>query len=508
MKKVLWCILLVASAAVPAQSPYSNQLLATFAATGTGTSPPYALGAKGPSGYKSGSWSMANIQVTAVGLSTATFAVLASSDPGCAAGTFVALPLNAVASPTTLAASITTTAAGTWQFSPGAFNCFEIQLTAFTGTSIVFSVTGSPNAVIGRAGAGGGGGPVSVTSPTSSLTITPSPLTGTGTIDINFANANNWTGVQTFTNGFVIPSGGVGTFNSGGFLNANEINGTLLSSLASCLLWNTTSTGVPSCATGAQVASAIAGQAITPLSVTSASDGVHPGFIALPWNSTANAAPTSATGWEGAVAASGTAGWFDLPAALPSVQSLMIFAGVSSAHSVGSMVATLPATMDPPVNIQYPFGAAGNGLAFTFTGQTFGGGFVAPNSGTYGHIAYQVDVADNTTHTYNMGIYNSAGTLLCSSGAIAGTVFAPATGPTSIAMTSNCVLAKGGVYFIAYSPITSGTAQLAAVVGVVPTPFAFAQISASSMPSTVTAPTLSYTISSISNNAMLFSLYP
>jgi trimeric autotransporter adhesin len=70
-----------------------------------------------------------------------------------------------------------------------------------------------------------GGSSVSITSPSSSLTLSPSPLTGTGTVDLNLAHANNWTGVQTFTNGFVVPSGGVGTFNSGGFINANEING-------------------------------------------------------------------------------------------------------------------------------------------------------------------------------------------------------------------------------------------------------------------------------------------
>jgi hypothetical protein len=74
--------------------------------------------------------------------------------------------------------------------------------------------------------------------------------------------------------------------------------------------------------------------------VTSTSDGVHPGQLALPWNSTANAAPTSATGWEGAVTSSGTAGWFDLPSALPSAPSFMGFAAAGSSHSVGSLIGT------------------------------------------------------------------------------------------------------------------------------------------------------------------------
>jgi hypothetical protein len=47
---------------------------------------------------------------------------------------------------------------------------------------------------------------VSITSPANSLTLTPSPLTGTGTIDINLANANIFSALQTFTNGIGIGS--------------------------------------------------------------------------------------------------------------------------------------------------------------------------------------------------------------------------------------------------------------------------------------------------------------
>lgn len=59
-------------------------------------------------------------------------------------------------------------------------------------------------------------------------TLTVTPTTGAVIASLNLAHANNWTGVQTFTNGFVVPSGGVGTFNTGGFINANEINGTTI----------------------------------------------------------------------------------------------------------------------------------------------------------------------------------------------------------------------------------------------------------------------------------------
>lgn len=69
------------------------------------------------------------------------------------------------------------------------------------------------------------GASTSITSPGSTLTVTPSPLTGTGTIDFNLAHANTWTGVQTFSSGLIIPNGAVATFQSGGFINANEFNG-------------------------------------------------------------------------------------------------------------------------------------------------------------------------------------------------------------------------------------------------------------------------------------------
>ena len=157
----------------------------------------------------------------------------------------------------------------------------------------------------------------------------------------------------------------------------------------------------------------------------------------------------------------------------------------------------VPPSSSPNVNVLAPFiPSTTTSLAIGTAGHTQAFGFVAPYNGVYGHFFLDVTTADNTSDTYNFGIYNAAGTLLCSSGALAGTIVTPLIGLTTgagIAFTSNCTLFQGSVYFFAASAITSNTAQFrvdATAAGV--TPLAFQTVSTSSMPSTITAPTLSY----------------
>ena len=66
-------------------------------------------------------------------------------------------------------------------------------------------------------------------------------------------------------------------------------------------------------------------------------------------------------------------------------------------------------------------------------------------------ITYQVNVADNTANLYDIGIYNSSGTLLVHTGATAGTTFAPNTSPLSLTWTGGAVTIPVGKMYIAYT---------------------------------------------------------
>ena len=72
--------------------------------------------------------------------------------------------------------------------------------------------------------------------------------------------------------------------------------------------------------------------------LTITNDGVHPGNFALPWQATPNAAPECDRMGRSCRQTSGTAGWFDLPSALPTVASFMEFAAGVSNHSVPTLV--------------------------------------------------------------------------------------------------------------------------------------------------------------------------
>ena len=80
-------------------------------------------------------------------------------------------------------------------------------------------------------------------------------------------------------------------------------------------------------------------------------------------------------------------------------------------------------------------------------------------------ISYRIATADNTTATYDMGIYSYSGTLLCDLGATAGTTFAPSasafTLPFSAVGGGNCALSAGNYLFG-----WTGTATTAILKGV------------------------------------------
>lgn len=74
--------------------------------------------------------------------------------------------------------------------------------------------------------------------------------------------------------------------------------------------------------------------------------------------------------------------------------------------------------------------------------------FVSPNSISGStKLYYHVSAADNSANLYDIGIYNSSGTLVCHVGATAGTTLGPSTGDKSIAWASACSLTGGNRYY-------------------------------------------------------------
>ena len=71
-------------------------------------------------------------------------------------------------------------------------------------------------------------------------------------------------------------------------------------------------------------------------------------------------------------------------------------------------------------------------------------------------VTYDIGTADNTANTYDLGLYNAAGTLLVHTGSTAGTTFAASTGVKDASWTGSGVL-PAGIYYIALSSSCTST---------------------------------------------------
>jgi hypothetical protein len=78
-------------------------------------------------------------------------------------------------------------------------------------------------------------------------------------------------------------------------------------------------------------------------------------------------------------------------------------------------------------------------------------------------VTYDVLTADNTSNTYDIGIYNTSGTLVAHIGSTAGTTFAPSTGFKTVSWTGGSTYLLPGKYYLATT--TSCSASCAAIAG-------------------------------------------
>ena len=132
-------------------------------------------------------------------------------------------------------------------------------------------------------------------------------------------------------------------------------------------------------------------------------------------------------------------------------------------------------------------------------------GLWVPQPITFSTIAYVVQTADNTAHTYDIGAYGPgcfAGTasiaLAFHSGSLAGTTLFPSTGRKTVAATGGPITIQPGWYCVAITSATGNTAILGGDGGsLYYHPFAAATDltgGGATLPGTITAPATSFAL--------------
>jgi len=179
--------------------------------------------------------------------------LLAQTGPSYDGGPFIVGGVSPTGGPPYF--SLTTSGTSGPSFDGGPF----YRLGGYNATTGLYYVCGTNNPCTGSGGGGGG--------------ATTFDQIGSGT---------------NIGQGLVVGAGSVLSPSGGGFINANEINGTLLSGLASCLLFNTTGTGVPLCANSAQVIAGFGTQAANTVFGNFTGSTAVPTFSATPVFSAAN----------------------------------------------------------------------------------------------------------------------------------------------------------------------------------------------------------------------------
>jgi len=118
-------------------------------------------------------------------------------------------------------------------------------------------------------------------------------------------------------------------------------------------------------------------------------------------------------------------------------------------------------------------------------------GFLLPYNVTTTEITYDVITVDNTSHDYDIGIYNNSGNLVLDIGPTPGTTFAPSKNFHTLAWTQGSTGLQAGRYYIAFTTNCTATcAAIAATTAYVSfaTNLSAGASSGGALPSTVTPP--------------------
>ena len=149
----------------------------------------------------------------------------------------------------------------------------------------------------------------------------------------------------------------------------------------------------------------------------------------------------------------------------PVLGTLTAGANIEIANNPGSI--TISATQSA-----FPFFATGGGRTGSAQAATENTtklwGFLLPYPVTTTQITYQVTTADNTANEYDIGIYNTSGTLLVDIGATPGTSFAASTAFHTLLWTQGSTGLAAGEYYLGMTTnCASACAQIAAATGAV-----------------------------------------
>jgi hypothetical protein len=396
------------------------------------------------------------------------------------------------------------------------------------GAFIVSDGTNYEAQLFGGGGGSGGSGTVTsvaetINNATSSgiFAVTGSPVQTSGTLNISLSGTSG--GIPYFSSGSVLKSSGglTGIVRGGSPPTASEIsgdastsgsnavtvrglNGTLLSGLATGLLKNTTSTGVPSIATSSDIvglftgcsgtqylgadgkchaasgsgtvtsvtaASPLTGGTITTTGTIGLMSCSSAGQILI-WSGTSWACGASGGGGGVSGTTDGIA-YFSSSSNLTSTAApangQILIGSTGAAPVLGTLTAgaNVSITNGPGSITISATGGGGGGntiLPFFATGsQRTGGnqgatknvnklwGFLLPYSVTTTQVTYDVSTADNTTNNYDLGIYNNSGALLLDIGATPGTVFAPSKVFKTLPWRQGSTTLPAGRYYIGFT---------------------------------------------------------
>jgi hypothetical protein len=168
---------------------------------------------------------------------------------------------------------------------------------------------------------------------------------------------------------------------------------------------------------------------------------------------------------------------------------------------VGMEPASPMATSQVPWFTQPSASGAVSFLTSSNVAKLYGVLYSNPVPMTTTQVTYNVQTVDNTSNSYDIGLYNSSGALVAHVGTTAGTAFAGSTGWKTLSWASSATIKQGKYYLAITTNCTSSCAQLIGSSTGVGFTFAGAVqqsvTTGGALPATITIPSDAYTATTV-----------